>query len=174
MKHSLLQVKSTSKFQVFEILTLKEAAIRLLTTENLLLQAELTFFYEEAWKSGKINVISTPHHSPDDKDNVPAQPSRGYPPSDTLPKTAKNAILSAIHGIAHAESYAMQLFWDCIARYTSWSLPRAFYEDMVNIAGQEAKHFLSWYRRLEELGCPYGSLWTHEGLWQAAERTFHR
>ena len=77
----------------------------------------------------------------------------------------------SIHGIANAESYAIDLFWDIIARYTHYKLLLSFYQDMLYIVDQEADHFLAWYYRLLELGMPFGSLPCHAGLWQSAEDT---
>ena len=61
--------------------------------------------------------------------------------------------------------------WDMVCRYVSHDLPRAFYDDWVRIAGEEADHFNSWARRLTELGSFYGDLTGHEGLWDAAYDT---
>jgi uncharacterized ferritin-like protein (DUF455 family) len=168
---TLIKLKPTLKFTVFDILTLKEAAVNVLSTEDVLTQAALTFYFVDAWKQKQISVVSDNYV--DKTIKTPDQPGRVLPQSGSLPKLARAQAVTAIHGIAHAESYAMELFWDCVARYTSSDLPLEFYDDMVNIAGQEAKHFLDWYNRLVDLGCPYGSLWTHDGLWRAAEQTFH-
>lgn len=96
----------------------------------------------------------------------------------------KNTIECTVHAIANAESYAVDLFWDLIARYTNTSvpsadgltatrvtLPRAFYDNMTYIANQEAEHFLSWYHRLEEMGYPFGTFPLSKGLWQSAGDT---
>ncbi|RLN37391.1 hypothetical protein BBO99_00003862 [Phytophthora kernoviae] len=73
--------------------------------------------------------------------------------------------------LAHAESYAIDLMWDIVARFMPLNLPRAFYDDWVRIAGEEADHFNSWAHRLTELGSFYGDLTGHEGLWDAAYET---
>lgn len=96
----------------------------------------------------------------------------------------KNTIECTVHAIANAESYAVDLFWDLIARYTNTSvpsadgltatrvtLPRAFYDNMTYIANQEAEHFLSWFHRLEEMGYPFGTFPLSKGLWQSAGDT---
>ena len=61
--------------------------------------------------------------------------------------------------------------WDMVCRFVPLNLPRAFYDDWVRIAGEEADHFTSWARRLTELGSFYGDLTGHQGLWDAAYAT---
>ena len=75
-----------------------------------------------------------------------------------------------IHGICNAESFAIDLFWDIIARFTtkkegSYTLPLQFYRDMLYIVDQEANHFFAWKTRLDELNVPFGSLPLYDGLW---------
>ncbi len=67
----------------------------------------------------------------------------------------------------------MDLAWDLIARFTGEDPPRAFYDDWVQVAGEEAKHFLLLTGRLADLGAAYGDLPAHNGLWQAAADTAH-
>lgn len=50
-------------------------------------------------------------------------------------------------------------------------MPLEFYDDFVRIAAEEAAHFQSWARRLEELGSYYGELPCHDGLWADAHST---
>lgn len=135
MYSPLVSLLPTKKFAVFDVISLREAAISVLTTEDILTQADLTFIFVEAWESGKMKEIISINYGRKIRE-VPSKPGRLLPQAGSLPKTAKNAVLTAIHGIAHAESYAMELFWDCIARYTDSSLPMSFYDDMVHIAGQ--------------------------------------
>ncbi len=104
--------------------------------------------------------------------------SAGFPPSTRL-----------VHGQAHIESYAVDLAWDILARYAGPSplsglpvdprtglperLPPAFYRNWLQVASDEARHFLAWDSRLRELGGAYGCLPVHDGLWESAART-HR
>ena len=133
---------------------------------------------------------------------IPSEPARPFhhstDTSNIINSVAKKAIKNCktsleytIHGIANAESYAIDLFWDLIARFYSYNitkyaksncisnqqtqaryLPVSFFDDMVFIATQEADHFLLWKHRLEEgYNCPFGSLHAHNGLWQSATLT---
>lgn len=78
-----------------------------------------------------------------------------------------------LHALAHIELNAIDLAWDIIARFTGEDLPRAFYDDWVAVADEEAKHHGLLAARLASLGAAYGDLPAHDGLWQAAEATAH-
>lgn len=107
-------------------------------------------------------------------------------------KNCKSSLEYTIHGIANAESYAIDLFWDLIARFYRFHiqvhhkslafvnhetiearlLPEPFFDDMVHIATQEADHFLAWKQRLfDGYQIPFGSLPCQEGLWKSAVDT---
>ena len=77
------------------------------------------------------------------------------------------------HALAHIELNAVDLAWDLIARFTGEDLPRAFYDDWVAVADDEARHFALLSQRLTALDAAYGDLPAHDGLWQAAQETAH-
>jgi uncharacterized ferritin-like protein (DUF455 family) len=184
MRHELLKSEATKRFSVFSVISLRDAAIAVLTTEDILQKVSLTFFFYTKWLSHELITISSPQPQQQTSLSSPISsqlPNKPLRKNTTvtdglLPATQKkNSINNLIHGIAHAESYAIELFWDCIGRYSSfYHLPREFYDEMIFIANQEAQHFLSWHERLQELNCPYGTLWSHDGLWKSAEETHHR
>ena len=79
--------------------------------------------------------------------------------------------------MAHIELNAVDLSWDIVARFAreaedapgnTLALPRAFFDDWVDVADEEAKHFLLLSDRLGALGSCYGALPAHDGLWEAA------
>lgn len=41
--------------------------------------------------------------------------------------------------IAHTENVAIDLTWDIIVRFTSYNMPKGFYDNFVKIAGDESK-----------------------------------
>ena len=41
--------------------------------------------------------------------------------------------LAYIHCLVHAESYAIDLMWDLIARFHDPSLPKEFYDDWIQV-----------------------------------------
>ena len=81
--------------------------------------------------------------------------------------------IALIHALAHIELNAIDLAWDIIARFHDGGLPRAFYDDWVGVAAQEAEHFTLLVDRLGALGAAYGHLPAHDGLWEAAAATAH-
>jgi len=80
-----------------------------------------------------------------------------------------------VHSLAHIESWAVDLSWDIIARWSSpkYNMPEEFYGDFAQIADDEARHFEMLYGRLEELNSHYGAVPVHDSLWESAEETFH-
>lgn len=68
--------------------------------------------------------------------------------------------------------------WDIIARFSQEqikgeSLPKEFFDDFVQVAADEAKHFSLISNRLLELGSYFGALPIHKGLWESATITKH-
>jgi uncharacterized ferritin-like protein (DUF455 family) len=79
--------------------------------------------------------------------------------------------IALIHALAHIELNAIDLGWDIIARFSGEHLPRAFFDDWVGVAAEEAEHFALLEARLAALGGDYGALPAHDGLWEAASAT---
>lgn len=50
-------------------------------------------------------------------------------------------------------------------------MPREFFTDFVKVAQDEGRHFTLLAVRLQELGCFYGALPAHDGLWDSAIAT---
>uniref|UniRef100_A0AAV1U0G9 Uncharacterized protein n=1 Tax=Peronospora matthiolae TaxID=2874970 RepID=A0AAV1U0G9_9STRA len=149
--------------------TLFACALDVLTTSDVFVNVDKTTKYVAQWKSGAITVI---YNEDDELNNVPDHPARPDNVQIVPAYKAKQGSRKAfVHSLAHAESYAIDLMWDMVCRYVAHNLPRAFYDDWVRIAGQEADHFNSWAHRLTELGSFYGDLTGHEGLWDAAYDT---
>ena len=79
--------------------------------------------------------------------------------------------IALLHALAHIELNAIDLGWDIVARFPG--LPRAFYDDWVGVAAEEATHFALLDARLTALGGSYGDLPAHDGLWESAAATAH-
>ena len=79
--------------------------------------------------------------------------------------------IALLHALAHIELNAIDLAWDLLARFAADAPSRAFFDDWVRVADEEARHFRLLSDRLEALGASYGELPAHDGLWQAAEAT---
>ncbi len=125
------------------------------------------------WQSGALAEIG--RGAPPDRPARPARPLL-LPPRDMPKRRAGGAPagrIALLHALAHIELNAIDLAWDLIARFTDRSLPRAFYDDWVAVAAEEAKHHALVAARLAELGAAYGDLPAHDGLWEAAQATAH-
>lgn len=76
-----------------------------------------------------------------------------------------------LHAIVHIEFTAINLALDHAARFHG--LPRAYYQDWIDVAAEEAEHFLLLRERLTSLGHDYGDFPAHASLWDMAEKTAH-
>jgi uncharacterized ferritin-like protein (DUF455 family) len=122
------------------------------------------------WRSGRLahrfDVVM-----PDE----PARPDRPVllPPAQ-MPKRGKagseRGRAALLHALAHIEFVAIDLALDMIGRFGA-DFPRAFVDDWMRVAAEEAMHFAILDRRLRALGCAYGHLPAHGGLWEAANAT---
>ena len=124
-----------------------------------------------AWRSGEIGEIGVTR--PPDR---PARPPRPLllPPRDMPKRRAAGGAatrIALLHAVAHIELNAIDLAWDLLARFANRAPPRAFFDDWVAVAAEEAKHFALLAARLEALGAAYGDLPAHDGLWEAAAAT---
>lgn len=79
-----------------------------------------------------------------------------------------------LHSIAHIEFNAINLALDAVWRFAG--MPRAYYEDWLRVAAEEAEHFTLLRQQLQAMphaGIPwdYGHFPAHQGLWSMCERT---
>ncbi|MEC9344774.1 MAG: ferritin-like domain-containing protein [Pseudomonadota bacterium] len=111
---------------------------------------------------------------------APARPARPARPELRLPRdmpkrrkagTAASRF-ALVHALAHIELNAIDLSVDIALRFGA-GLPDGFSADWLDVADDEARHFLLLERRLNDLGGTYGDLPAHDGLWQAAGDTTH-
>lgn len=152
-------------------LTLTDAARDVLASRDTGAKRAKTAKYADAWFAGAIGAVgATP---PPDR---PARPSRPelLPPRD-MPKRraggSDNHRAALLHAVAHIELNAIDLAWDLVGRFPDSGLPKAFYDDWVGVARDEARHFELVTKRLSDLGIHYGDLPAHDGLWEMAEAT---
>jgi uncharacterized ferritin-like protein (DUF455 family) len=108
----------------------------------------------------------------------PARPERPAlrRPGDMPKRRASGSLanrIALLHALAHIELNAIDLACDMLARFATPDLPRAFCDDWLTVAGEEAKHFALLAERLAAFGAAYGDLPAHDGLWEAAESTAH-
>ncbi|MEA1982221.1 MAG: ferritin-like domain-containing protein [Campylobacterota bacterium] len=127
-------------------------------------------FYE-AYKSGLVSFeesyqavsFQTPSYS---------HICQVIPPQD-VPKrsnlTSKEGQINLIHAIAHIEYSAIDLALDGAYRFES--MPKEYYDDWLEVADDEIRHFLLLEKLLKELGATYGDVEVHNALFEASQRT---
>ncbi len=151
--------------------TLRAAACRVLETPAPADKVAITERAYTAWQDGALTILGD-CRPPDQPARLP-KPAL-LPPRE-MPKRghggSRKKRIALLHALAHIELNAIDLAWDLIARFHDDDLPRAFYDDWVRIAAEEADHFALVEQRLAAHGSHYGALPAHAGLWQAARAT---
>jgi uncharacterized ferritin-like protein (DUF455 family) len=138
-------------------------------------KVQLTQLTAQAWRSSELSLATTEASYPVQPILTPGQPSqlRLVSPKDvprrTLTSPAGQAAL--LHALTHIEFNAINLAWDAVYRFRD--LPKDFYADWINVADEEATHFLLLQNQLQKLGYRYGDYPAHNGLWEMAIDTAH-
>ncbi|GAA6062262.1 hypothetical protein JCM10212_001776 [Sporobolomyces blumeae] len=140
------------------------------------------------FRSGQLTRLSdpvrdVPHPSEPYRDPLVKTVRPGQ--ASTLGKagSAQNRV-KLLHALAAIEQWAIDLAIDCVSRFHAWKtgttegtegkkMPWTFVSDFLKVAEDEAKHFTLLVERLDEMGCKYGDLAVHNGLWESATTTSH-
>ena len=85
--------------------------------------------------------------------------------------TTKEGQVHLVHAVAHIEYSAIDLALDICYRFRD--LPKEFYDDWLEVADDEVRHFLMLHKILEELGAKYGDLPVHSSLFESSMKTAH-
>lgn len=150
--------------------SLTDLAVSVLSTADALEKCRLTRAVAADWFAGRIAERGTA--LPPDRPARPERPQLLAPKE--MPKRAyggERGRIGLVHALAHIELNAIDLAWDIVCRFPHEDMPKAFVDDWVQVAVDEAEHFEMLQRLLEQLGASYGDLPAHDGLWQAAEKT---
>jgi uncharacterized ferritin-like protein (DUF455 family) len=147
-----------------------QAALAVLVTTDPTEKAFAARAARRAWRQGRLA-----HGFEAALPNSPPRPPRpDLLPPGRMPKRGRagseRSRIAMLHALAHIEYAAIDLAFDCAARFGD-GLPRAFVDDWFGVGADEALHFVLLDRRLRDLGARYGDLPAHEGLWDAAEKT---
>jgi uncharacterized ferritin-like protein (DUF455 family) len=122
-------------------------------------KVELTRRAAADWRAGRLALTDpTPLEDLDE----PGRPERPelVPPRALAKRSAQagkgggKGRAALIHAVAHIEFNAINLAWDAVYRFRG--LPRAYYDDWVGVADEEARHFGLMRDRLRTLGHEYG------------------
>ncbi len=149
------------------------SAVAVLCVADPAAKVALSHAAAEAWRTGALMEIGDA--MPPER---PARPERPLllPPREMPKRRAggeRESRVALLHALAHIELNAIDLAWDLIARSAPLAPPRAFFDDWVAVADEEASHHGLLTSRLADLGAAYGDLPAHDGLWQAAAATAH-
>ena len=81
----------------------------------------------------------------------------------------KEGQILLLHAIAHIEYSAIDLALDAAYRFPD--LPKSYYDDWLEVADDEVRHFEMIESLLKELGSSYGDIEVHNALFEASQRT---
>ncbi len=143
----------------------------ILEANNPTKKIELFYEFYESYKKNEVAfedsyeavAFTTPSYS---------EVCRVIPPQD-VPKrsnlTSKEGQINLLHAIAHIEYSAIDLALDGAYRFIG--LPKSYYDDWLEVADDEIRHFLMLEELLKELGAEYGDIEVHNALFEASQRT---
>jgi uncharacterized ferritin-like protein (DUF455 family) len=149
------------------MMSLSYAAVGVLTAADPDAKARQTAMAAAAWRRGDWTLG---HVAPPDRPARPARPELRSPGQMPKRSTGPKGRFALIHALAHIELNAVDLAWDIIARFGA-DMPRAFIDDWVGVADEEARHYALLAARLKAWDAAYGDLPAHDGLWEAAMLT---
>jgi uncharacterized ferritin-like protein (DUF455 family) len=155
------------------VTTLSEAARDVLLTRDALEKSRISLAVATGWQNGHITRIG--------EADAPDRPARPAAPALLAPQNVPRrrinrgtaSRIALLHALCHIELNAVDLAWDIIVRFAHQDLPKAFFDDWVKVAMEEARHFQLLSERLGDFGAAYGDLPAHDGLWDAAKETRH-
>lgn len=133
-------------------------------------KSALTHSAMKLMSEGKLGLESSKPPLPIASVKFPERPVL-LPPRE-MPKRKLNTpagVTAFFHAIGHVEFVAIYLAWDLLYRFRG--LPEQFYRDWLSVADEEAQHFVLIRKHLQGLGCDYGDLPAHFGLWEHATDT---
>ncbi len=127
-------------------------------------------FYEH-YKSGEVTFDDT-HQAIYFKEPSYSEFCKIISPQD-VPKrnnlTTQTGQINLLHAIAHIEYSAIDLALDGAYRFKG--LPKAYYDDWLEVAADEVRHFLMLEKLLIQLDAQYGDIEVHNALFEASQRT---
>ena len=152
--------------------SLHAAAYRCLMAATVEAKLTATRTVSSAWRAGELSLVAA-DASAIVRIELPGRPAtpRLVPPRN-LPHRglgSPKGRAALLHAVAHIEFNAIDLAWDAVYRFRD--LPRAYYDDWIAVAEDEARHFGLLSRRLADYGCAYGDFDAHNGLWEMAIKT---
>lgn len=151
---------------------LRSTALHLLTIQDPSLKARGVARLREDYLNDQVSLDSEIQMT-DDGVVIPGRPETPILVNPGLVKRRSmhtqegRAVL--IHALAHIEFNAINLALDAIWRFPN--MPKAYYEDWLKIAQEEAYHFELLNQHLQVQGFRYGDFPAHNSLWEMVSKT---
>jgi len=126
----------------------------------------------QRWYASELSAESTDRPIRIPNPGRPEKPCLVHPMK--VPKRgfkSKQGLVRLAHAIAHIEFNAINLALDAVYRFRE--MPDEFVSDWLQIAVEEASHFLMLAQYLVDNGSCYGNYDAHNGLWEMALKTDH-
>ena len=154
-----------------QILELRRAALHWLTVTDPLQKVAGVQALAQNWRAGEIGLDTLAVLES-------VQPIPGIPDKPELvpPRLVKHRSMTTlegrailIHALVHIEFTAINLALDAIWRFAG--MPEDYYTDWLQVADEEALHFLLLSGHLKTQGHVYGDFPGHASLWEMADKT---
>ena len=158
---------TTTSAQLLPNSSLSAAAVDVIAAADPDAKVAKTAALAAAWRAGDMVFGNA---APVQRPGRPPRPELLSPGAMPRRSTGPKGRIALIHALAHIELNAIDLAWDIIARFGQ-DMPRAFLDDWVGVADEEARHYAMLSSRLNAMGARYGDLAAHDGLWEAAMQT---
>ncbi|MCD6258891.1 MAG: ferritin-like domain-containing protein [Helicobacteraceae bacterium] len=113
------------------------------------------------------SLVAQEFAEPSYSELCPIVPPQKVPKRSNL--TSKEGQVNLLHAIAHIEYSAIDLALDAAYRFRS--LPKEYYDDWLEVADDEIRHFMMLEELLQELGAKYGDVEVHNALFEASQKT---
>ena len=127
-------------------------------------------FYEQ-YKAG--HVVFESEYKPKKFSEPSYVPTCQVVAPQVVPKrknlTTKEGQIVLLHAIAHIEYSAIDLAIDAAYRFSH--MPDKYYDDWLEVADDEIRHFHMLEKLLHELGARYGDVEVHNSLFEASQKT---
>ena len=150
---------------------LRQAALHWLAEPNHIAKSAGVIALAQASKEGAVGLeaeaVLAPLRPIPGRPPLPELVSHQFVPRRSMRTGEGRAAL--IHALAHIEFNAINLALDAIWRFPG--MPREYYQDWLQVAAEEARHFNLLANHLITKGYAYGGFAAHNGLWDMAEKT---
>lgn len=149
---------------------LQDAALCVLQVTDPQQKIELGIQVAKAWRAGELNLNNPIEAVKLPNPGRPEQPEQLSP--QDMPRRRMNSAkgrMVLIHAVTHIEFNAINLAWDAVYRFRD--MPKAYYDDWISVALDEARHFQMLNGYLLNRDCYYGAFPAHNGLWDMAVKT---